>query len=63
MLHSAQHFPCLKRKAADIKHLARALAEVSAAFLPSDTDVHKKIHLATTAVVHIENVLDDSPDD
>ena len=56
-------FPCLKGKAAEVKHLAAPLLKCCKAHLSADNAQHTQIILGMEMVVQMETILDSYPDD
>ena len=57
------HFPCLKAKAAEVRHLGPALLRVWTGVMDASNTQHKQIKLCLEVVVKMESMLDTYSDD
>ncbi len=57
------HFPCLKGKAAEVRHLAKPLLAACQAFLPNIPAVNSQIKLLLEMAVTMEGILDEHSGD
>ena len=62
MYVNENHFPCLKGKAAEIRHFAAPLYDVVKRHLDRASPAHRQVHLGFVLILKLEEILDDHAD-